>query len=194
MGIMKSVKNRYSIAKTKSQSLQNTSSVVSENEPFSNAIEKAETEMFASKERYPVRQIPTKRSQNSHPISAPKSTLKITKKSPTLEVGQGRKEGPERGKKTESNNRQGRAMGGIRIIGVMRPIRAMEHKTRGGYSHFSLHPHYFHRFPTQKALLLPLCLPLILNFEFYILNFFIIYVSLPIKRNFTTHGIHIQRD
>ena len=102
MGIMKVVKNRYSVAKTKSQRLKNTSSVVGDNEPFSNATEKAETEKFASKERYPVRQIPTKRSQISHPISAPKSTLKMTKKSPTLavgrEVGQGRKEGPERGK------------------------------------------------------------------------------------------------
>lgn len=80
MGIMKVVKNRYSVAKTKSQSLKNTSSVVGENEPFSNVTEKAETEKFASKERHPVRQIPTKRSQISHPISAPKSTLKITKK------------------------------------------------------------------------------------------------------------------
>ena len=91
MGIMKVVKNRYSVAKTKSQSLKNTSSVVSENEPFSKVATKAETEKFASKERYPVRQIPTKRSQISHPISAPKSTLKITKKIPNLEVGQGRK-------------------------------------------------------------------------------------------------------
>lgn len=82
MGIIKVVKNRYSVAKTKSQSLQNTSSVVSENEPFSKVATKAETEKFASKERYPVRQIPTKRSQISHPISAPKSTLKITKKKP----------------------------------------------------------------------------------------------------------------
>ena len=80
MGIIKVVKNRYSVAKTKSQSLQNTSSVVGENEPFSNATEKAETEKFASKERYPVRQIPTKQSQNSHPISAPKSNPKKTKK------------------------------------------------------------------------------------------------------------------
>lgn len=71
MRIMKVVKNRYSVAKTKSQSLQNTSSVVSENEPFSDVTPKAETEKFAGKERYPVRQIPTKRSQISHPISAP---------------------------------------------------------------------------------------------------------------------------
>lgn len=91
MGIMKAVKNRYSVAKTKSQSLKNTSSVVGENEPFSDVTPKAETEKLADKERYPVRQIPTKQSQNSHPISAPKSTLKMTKKSPTLEVGQGRK-------------------------------------------------------------------------------------------------------
>lgn len=80
MGIIKVVKNRYSVAKTKSQSSKNTSSVVGENEPFSNVTEKAETEKFASKERYPVRQIPTKRSQISHPISAPKSNPKKTKK------------------------------------------------------------------------------------------------------------------
>jgi hypothetical protein len=91
MGIMKVVKNRYSVAKTKSQSLKNSSSVMGDNEPFSKVATKAETEKFASKERYPVRQIPTKRSQISHPISAPKPTLKMTKKSPTLEVGKGEK-------------------------------------------------------------------------------------------------------
>ena len=104
MGIMKVVKNRYSVAKTKSQSLQNRSSVVGENEPFSIPSVKAETERVVTNAKNSVRQIPTKQSQNQHPISAPKSNPKKTKKSPTLEVGQGRKEGPERGKKTESNN------------------------------------------------------------------------------------------
>ena len=91
MGIMKVVKNRYSIAKTKSQSLKKRASVMGDNEPFSDVALKAETEKLADKERYPIRQIPTKRSQISHPISAPKSTLKTTKKSPTLEVGPGEK-------------------------------------------------------------------------------------------------------
>ena len=89
MGIMKVVKNRYSVAKTKSQSLKKRASVMGDNEPFSDVTEKAETEKFASKERHPVRQIPTKRSQISHPISAPKSTLKITKKKPDFR-GRGR--------------------------------------------------------------------------------------------------------
>ena len=107
MGIIKVVKNRYSVAKTKSQSSQNTSSVVSENEPFSDVATKAETEKFAGKERYLVRQIPTKQSQNSHPISAPKSPLKMTKKSPTLEVVQGREKRGQKAAKTESNTGRG---------------------------------------------------------------------------------------
>ena len=106
MGIMKVVKNRYSVAKTKSQSLKKRASVMGDNEPFSDVTPKAETEKLAGKERYPVRQIPTKRSQNSHPISAPKSNPKKTKKPDfrgrareKREAGQGRKERPERGKK-----------------------------------------------------------------------------------------------
>lgn len=91
MGIIKVVKNRYSVAKTKSQSLQNTSSVVGENEPFSIPSVKAETERVVTNAKNSVRQIPTKQSQNQHPISAPKSNPKKTKKSPTLEVGQGKK-------------------------------------------------------------------------------------------------------
>lgn len=91
MGTMKVVKNRYSVAKTKSQSLQNRSSVVGENEPFSIPSMKAETERVVTNAKNSVRQIPTKQSQNSHPISAQKSNPRKTKKSPTLEVGQGKK-------------------------------------------------------------------------------------------------------
>ena len=80
MGTMKVVKNRYSVAKTKSQSLQNRSSVVGENEPFSIPSMKAETERVVTNAKNSVRQIPTKQSQNSHPISAPKSNPKKTKK------------------------------------------------------------------------------------------------------------------
>lgn len=80
MGIMKVVKNRYSVAKTKSQSLKNTSSVVGENEPFSTPSVKAETERVVTNAKNFVRQIPTKESQNSQPISQTKPTRKKRKK------------------------------------------------------------------------------------------------------------------
>ena len=43
MRIINIVKNRYSAAKTKSQSLKKRASVMGENEPFSDSVPKAET-------------------------------------------------------------------------------------------------------------------------------------------------------